>query len=98
MELAQDAGYMVFDGSLSEDELLRNLAITCTFREEFKNLDLPWTQRLLLWRAGGPGSGTTFSPKFHKKLVGNPGLDGGFTCIHLTNSCHQFISGDIFEE
>ena len=41
---------MVFDGPLSENEFLGNLAITCSLREQLEDLDLPWTQFVLLWR------------------------------------------------
>src|SRR5581483_8393478 len=98
MELAQDVRYMVFDGPLGEHEFLGNLAITCSFREQLEDLDLPRTQFLLRWRVGCFGSGTTFPSKLDEEFVGNLGLDGGFTCIHLANSCYQFIGGYIFEE
>src|SRR5450759_742238 len=98
MELAQDSRYMVFDCPLSENEFLGNLAIACAFREQLENLDLPWTQRLLLERAGCLGRRTAFSSKFEEEFAGNLGLDGGFACIYLAHSCHQFIGGSTFEE
>jgi hypothetical protein len=68
---------MVFDGALSQDEFLRDLAITCPFREQLEDLDLPWTQFLLLWRAGRRSLGVTFAPKFDQQLVRNLGwMDG----------------------
>src|SRR5215467_4342708 len=98
MELREDVGDMVFDGALGQDEFLRDLAITCPLCEQPENFDLSWAQFLWLWRAGRRSLGATCAPKFDQELVGNLGLDGWLPCIHLANSRHQFISGDIFEE
>src|SRR5437763_10738134 len=69
MELAQDVRYMVFDGPLSENEFLSNLAITCSFREQLEDLDLRGLSSSCCGEWDAPAVERPFRPNSMRSLL-----------------------------